>query len=141
MITIRLWAHKIAPIVDDVKAEHFRAIEICENTANLLANMFGGKTDCSSCGVVQYSDTVILPSLTEDQKSFITSTYPFVSIIEVTKKPIVMRQLIQLYRHYQNECKHNFPGFINTHLFTSFRSYMEHAWGNDYCLAIECICK
>ena len=52
-----------------------------------------------------------------------------------------VKKLIKLYRHYQNECTNGFPGFINTELVTSFRSYMEHAWGNDYALAIKCICK
>lgn len=79
-MVIRLFAHKIAAANNINNA--FKAIEICENTANLLANMFGGKTDCSSCGVVQYSDIVIVPSLTEEQKQFITTTYPFVSIRE-----------------------------------------------------------
>lgn len=49
------------------------------------------------------------------------------------------KDLIKLYRHYQNECKNNFPGFINAHLITSFRSYIKYAWGNDIQLALKVV--
>jgi len=42
--------------------------------------MFQGKTDCSSCGVMQYDDTIILPKLSQEDEDFIKSTYPFVSV-------------------------------------------------------------
>jgi hypothetical protein len=80
MITLRLWAHKIAPMTDSVKPEHFMAIEICNNTATLLAKLFNGKADCSSCGVVQHLDTVTFPALSKEQGKFITANFPFVSI-------------------------------------------------------------
>jgi hypothetical protein len=84
MIQIRLWAYKIAPILGEVTSSQFKAIAICENTAQLLAKMYKGKTDCSSCGCVQYSDTVIVESLSQEDETLILNTYPFVTI----RKPI-----------------------------------------------------
>ena len=80
MITLRLFAFMILPITDAVENNHFKAIEICDVTAELLAKQFNGKVDCSSCGVVQYNDTVILDELSEKDEAFITSTYPFVKV-------------------------------------------------------------
>ncbi len=81
MVTIRLWAFKVAPINDGaVGTDQFRAIDICQNTAVLLANMFKGKSDSSFCGVVQYSDSVILDRLSEKDEQFILNTYPFVTV-------------------------------------------------------------
>lgn len=80
MVTLRLFAHMILPITNEVENNHFRAIEICENTAQLLAKQFNGKIDCSSSGCVQYSDTVILNTLSEKDEQFIISTYPFVKV-------------------------------------------------------------
>jgi len=80
MVTLKLFAYMIAPINNVVEINHFKAIDICENTAQLLAKQFGGKTDCSSCGIVQYSDTVILDKLSEKDEEFITTAYPFVKV-------------------------------------------------------------
>lgn len=80
MITIRLYAHKILPVKNEVTQNHFRAIGICDTTATLLADMFKGKADCSSCGVVQYSDTVYIEELSEIDEEFITKAFPFVCI-------------------------------------------------------------
>ena len=80
MITIRLFAYMILPITNGIEDNHFKAIEICENTAKLLAKQFNGKTDCSHCGCFQYADTVILDKLSEKDEEFITSTYPFVRV-------------------------------------------------------------
>ena len=80
MITLRLFAYMIAPINGEVGVQQFRAIDICENIAQLLAKQFKGKTDCSSCGCVQYSDTVILDTLSKEDEEFITNTYSFVKV-------------------------------------------------------------
>jgi len=84
MIQIRLWAHKIEPIIEKVENKHFNAIAICENTAQLIAKMFNGKCDCSSCGCVQYSDTVNFNTLSEDDEKFILSAYPFTTVRKPT---------------------------------------------------------
>ena len=80
MVTLRLFAYMILPITNGVTSNHFKAIDICENTAQLLAKQFNGKTDCSSCGTLQYSDTVILDKLSKEDEQFIINTYPFVKV-------------------------------------------------------------
>lgn len=79
MITLRLYAHKIAPFKGKVEAIHFKAIDVVDQTANYLANLYNGKTDCSSCGVIQYSDTLYLPISVACAKQ-IEKDYPFISI-------------------------------------------------------------
>lgn len=80
MIQLRLWAYKIATIEGEINNNHFKAIEICENTAQLLAKQFNGRADCSTCGCVQYSDTVILDKLSEQDEELIKKCYSFVTV-------------------------------------------------------------
>lgn len=89
MITLRLFAYLISPIDEKgVGIKQFRAMDICENTAQLLAKQFKGNIDCSSCGCVQYSDTILLDSLSKEDEEFITNTYPFVKV----RRPLLGNQ-------------------------------------------------
>lgn len=79
-ITLRVYAHKIAPFKNDSKVttQHFEAIYIADKTAHMIAEMCGGVADCSSCGSVQYADTVVIKQLSEESLALILTTFPFV---------------------------------------------------------------
>lgn len=80
--SLKLYAHEIAPIIagEKIGRKHFMAISACESTAQYLAKLLNGEADCSSCGTVQYSDTVILKNkLSEATINWIKARFPFVS--------------------------------------------------------------
>lgn len=79
MTTLRIFAYMISPIGENgVTASQFQAIDIAHNTAELLAKLYNGKTDCSSCGCVQYSDTLTFDNLSEESLKVILTAYPFI---------------------------------------------------------------
>jgi hypothetical protein len=93
MTTLRVFAYMIAPITDKgVTNQHFQAIQIANDTAQQVAKMYGGRTDCSSCGNVQYSDTVIRRKqeitncISFYQKTQVRILNPFTVSLEITSK-------------------------------------------------------
>lgn len=83
MRTIRLYAHIIAPIGEEgVTSKQWRAIWICQQVANCLERMFGGKPNCSHCDTVQYDDTVVFDNITDSQMQFILDSHPFIREIK-----------------------------------------------------------
>jgi hypothetical protein len=78
MIVLRLYGHLIVPLNESVTDKQFIAIDICNETANLLANKFNGKASCSSSGIMQYNDTVTFDNLKDSILDVILTAYPFI---------------------------------------------------------------
>lgn len=79
MIKLRLYAHLIVPIKDNlVECVHFKAINVCEVIAQYIARLCNGRIDCSSFGVVQYSDTIYLNNVSDACIESILRDFPFV---------------------------------------------------------------
>lgn len=82
MYKLKAYSHQIAPIGEDGQVTNlqFRAISGTEAVMQYLAKLLGGKTNCSSCGVVQYSDEIILTrELSESTCKWIEKNFPFIS--------------------------------------------------------------
>jgi len=79
-ITLRVYAHLIAPLKKDdpITGQHFQAIDIADKTAHMIAEIYKGFADCSSCGTVQYSDRVVIKQISEKSLDLILTTFPFV---------------------------------------------------------------
>jgi len=78
MRTFRLLAYKLDDSKGTDMKKAFHAIDIVENIAQYLAKLYNGKTDCSSCGCVQYSDTLII-DVSEPHARLIEKEYLFIS--------------------------------------------------------------
>jgi len=78
MTKLRLYAHLIVPIKDKVESVHFKAINVCDETAEYLKRLYNGTTDCSSCGVIQYSDTLYLENVSDACIEGILRDFPFI---------------------------------------------------------------
>lgn len=81
MYYLKAYVHQIAPITEaGVQPIHFRAIDASINTLEYLKNLLGGKLDCSSCGVVQFSDQLILDRpISKRTADWIEERFPFIS--------------------------------------------------------------
>ena len=88
MKTLRLYAHMIEPVLGEIKPAHFCAIDVVQHTAEMLATMFKGKHYCSSCGTVQFSDTVEI-EIQDEYLPVILASFPFVKALD----PILMRAI------------------------------------------------
>ena len=85
MITIKIFAYKIAPILPEgVSHLNFKAIGLANDIADTIAEMLGVKATCDSCGVVQYHDTIVVEELAEDVEQMLLASFPFISI----RKPL-----------------------------------------------------
>jgi len=78
MTKLRLYAHLIVPIKDKVESVHFKAINVCESTAQYLKRIYDAKTDCSSDGTIQYSDTLYLENVSDACIEGILRDFPFI---------------------------------------------------------------
>lgn len=86
MYKLKLYAYKVAGENAEMRY-NFMSIDAVQNTSMFLANMFKGKAHCSSCGVVQYDDEVILErALTDEECEFIKRAFPFVSTYDAQPK-------------------------------------------------------
>ena len=81
-VTLRLYAYKVIPEElrkqGEVTKYDWMAIDTVERVAQYLAKRFNGRTDCSSCGTVQYSDTLYLTISNSCVKQIIKD-FPFIS--------------------------------------------------------------
>jgi len=85
---VRLYAHLIAPINqgEAVQIQHFKAINMCCNVAESLCRMFNGIGECSSCGIVQYTDTIRFENISDNSMAFILECHPFIREINKSFK-------------------------------------------------------
>jgi hypothetical protein len=78
----------ILPVTGEIKPAHFCAIDVVQHTAELLASMFKGKHYCSSCGTMQFSDTVEI-EIQDEYLPVILASFPFVKELN----PILMQAI------------------------------------------------